>query len=75
MDDVDQELRRRGLKARLALLKLFDHSNMQVRLEAAKCSLGVAPEANQFDSLMDSITCRAEGPIRSRKNLHCPSPG
>jgi hypothetical protein len=36
MDDVDQELRRRGLKARLALVKLFDHPNMQVRLEAAK---------------------------------------
>ena len=45
MDDVDQELRRRGLQARRALLKLFDHPNMQVRLEAAKWSSGVAPEA------------------------------
>ncbi len=44
MNDVDQELRRRGLQARLALLKLFDHSNMQVRLKAAKRTLGVAPE-------------------------------
>lgn len=44
MNDVDQELRRRGLEARLALLKLFDHPNMQVRLKAAKRTLGVAPE-------------------------------
>lgn len=39
MNDVDQELRRRGLQARLALLKLFDHPNMQVRLKAAKRTL------------------------------------
>ena len=45
MNDVDQELRRRGLQARMALLRLFDHPNMQVRLEAAKWSLGIAPEA------------------------------
>ncbi len=45
MNDVDQELRKRGLQARLALLRLFDHPNVQVRLEAAKWSLGVAPEA------------------------------
>ena len=34
-----------GLAARLALLRLFDHQNMQVRLQAAKWSLGVAPKA------------------------------
>jgi hypothetical protein len=34
-----------GCKLRLALLRLFDHPNMQVRLQAAKWSLGVAPEA------------------------------
>jgi hypothetical protein len=45
MIDVDHELRRRGLQARLALLRLFDHPNMQVRLQAAIWSLGVAPEA------------------------------
>ncbi|MGH6852244.1 MAG: DUF2019 domain-containing protein [Methylocella sp.] len=45
MNEVDQELRRRGLEARLALLRLFNHPNMQVRLQAAKWSLGVAPEA------------------------------
>ncbi|MGH6840677.1 MAG: DUF2019 domain-containing protein, partial [Methylocella sp.] len=30
--------------AQLALLRLFDHPNMQVRLKAAKRTLGVAPE-------------------------------
>ncbi|QBR70677.1 hypothetical protein CU048_04605 [Beijerinckiaceae bacterium] len=45
MNEVDQELRRRGLEARMALLRLFNHPNMQVRLKAAKRSLGVAPEA------------------------------
>ncbi len=44
MNEVDQELRRRRPEARLALLKLFDHPNMQVRLKAAKRTLGVAPE-------------------------------
>jgi Domain of unknown function (DUF2019) len=44
MHAVDNELRARGTQARLALLRLFDHPNMQVRLEAAKWSLGVAPE-------------------------------
>ena len=44
MNEVDQELRRRGRDARLALLRLFDHPNMQVRLKAAKRTLGVAPE-------------------------------
>ena len=44
MNEVDQELRRRGPEARLALLRLFDHANMQVRLKAAKRTLGVVPE-------------------------------
>ncbi|QBR70675.1 hypothetical protein CU048_04595 [Beijerinckiaceae bacterium] len=45
MRAVDDELRVRGLEARRALFRLFDHENMQVRLQAAKWSLGVAPEA------------------------------
>jgi hypothetical protein len=45
MDEIDKELQRRGLEARLALVQLFNHPNMQVRLQAAKWSLGVAPEA------------------------------
>jgi hypothetical protein len=40
MHAVDNELRARGLAARLALLRLFDHPNMQVRLEAANGVLG-----------------------------------
>jgi hypothetical protein len=35
----------RGAGKRLALLRLYDHPNMQVRLTAAKRTLGVAPEA------------------------------
>lgn len=43
MDDVDHELRERGLDARLALVRLYEHRNIQVRLKAAKRTLGVAP--------------------------------
>lgn len=45
MNDVDLELRSRGREARLALQRLYDHPNIQVRLKAAKRSLAVAPEA------------------------------
>lgn len=43
MDKVDNELRQRGIGARLALQKLYTHQNMQVRLKAAVRTLGVAP--------------------------------
>ncbi|MGH6838392.1 MAG: DUF2019 domain-containing protein [Methylocella sp.] len=45
MKDVDTELHARGEDARRALQRLYDHPNMQVRLQAAKRTLGVAPEA------------------------------
>jgi hypothetical protein len=45
MNEVDQGLRRRGPEARLALLRLYDHPNMQVRVKAAIRTLGVAPDA------------------------------
>jgi hypothetical protein len=45
MNEVDQELRRRGPQARLALLRLYDHPNMQVRVKAAIRTLAVAPAA------------------------------
>ena len=45
MDRVDGELRRRGPEARLALVSLYDHANIQVRLKAAVRTLGVAPTA------------------------------
>lgn len=40
---VDTELRSRGREARLALLQLFENPTLEVRLQAALCSLGVAP--------------------------------
>lgn len=45
MDEVDHELRARGSDARLALMRLYSHPNMQVRLKAAVRTLGVAPGA------------------------------
>ena len=44
MEAVDQELRSRGREPRLALMRLYDYPNMQVRLQAATYTLGVAPE-------------------------------
>lgn len=41
---IDAELRARGREARLALMRLYDHLNAQVNLEAARYTLGVAPE-------------------------------
>jgi hypothetical protein len=43
MDQIDDELRVRGPDARLALTRLFEHPNLQVRLRAAARALGVAP--------------------------------
>jgi hypothetical protein len=42
MDAIDAELKRRGPQGRLALTKLYEHPNMQVRLQAAKCTRAVA---------------------------------
>lgn len=44
MEAIDQEFRSRGREARLALMRLYDYPNMQVRLQAATYTLGVAPE-------------------------------
>lgn len=41
--DVANELKRREGDERSALLRLFGHPNMQVRLQAAKKTLAVAP--------------------------------
>jgi hypothetical protein len=43
MKDIDDELRKRGLSSRLALTKLYTHSNLQVRLQAARLTLAIAP--------------------------------
>ena len=41
--DIGEELRARGREARLALTRLSTNRNIQVRLMAAKMTLGVAP--------------------------------
>jgi hypothetical protein len=41
---IDNELRMRGREARLALLSLYDHPNMQVRVLAVKLTVAVAPQ-------------------------------
>jgi len=43
MEQVDHELRARGREARLALMRLYDYPNMQVKLAAATYTLGVDP--------------------------------
>jgi hypothetical protein len=45
MRDVTEELKRRPGDQRSALVRLFDHPNIQVRLMAAKLTLAVAPAA------------------------------
>lgn len=43
MTDVSKELKRREGDQRILLLDLFKHPNVQVRLQAAKHTLAVAP--------------------------------
>jgi hypothetical protein len=43
MMDVSNELRSRDGDQRVQLLQLFSHPNMQVRLQAAKLTMAVAP--------------------------------
>lgn len=43
--DIEAELKSRPGDQRTALLKLYNHANMQVRLNAAHATLAVAPEA------------------------------
>ena len=45
MEAIKAELKSRDGDQRSALLTLFDHPNMQVRLKAAKATLAVAPDA------------------------------
>ncbi|MGH6838728.1 MAG: DUF2019 domain-containing protein [Methylocella sp.] len=56
MKDVDTELRARGQDARCPLQKLYDHPNMQVRLQAAKRTLAAARQAARqvIESVSDS---------------------
>jgi hypothetical protein len=45
MEAVEEALKAKYGDARSALLSLYGHSNMQVRLKAAKATLAVAPQA------------------------------
>ena|SRR5579862_2741837 len=45
MAAISNELKARGQDARRQLIPLYDHPNVQVRLQAACFSYGVAPEA------------------------------
>ncbi|HLY89371.1 MAG TPA: DUF2019 domain-containing protein [Acetobacteraceae bacterium] len=65
--EIDKELRKRGIEARLELTKLFNHPNIQVRLSAAKRSLGVARES-ALDVLRQIIK-EDFGPFRLRAGM------
>lgn len=60
MDKIDHELRARGPEARRALLRLFDHPHIQVRLKAATRSLGVLPV--QARAVLEEIAKSQEYP-------------
>ena len=45
LEEIKSELKSRPGDQRFALLPLYDHKNMQVRLKAAKATLAIAPEA------------------------------
>jgi HEAT repeat protein len=53
---LEGELKARKTDERRALLKLYNHANMQVRLKAAKATLAVAPEAarQELQAIADS---------------------
>lgn len=54
MDAITSELKSRADDQRRALVTLFEHPNMQVRLTAAKATLAVAPQAAR--QLLQAIT-------------------
>jgi Domain of unknown function (DUF2019) len=60
MNGVDSELRSRGRLARLALLRLFEHPHVQVRLKAATRALAVAPV--QARMVLEDIVASQEFP-------------
>ena len=56
MDAVENELKAREGDRRRALLPLYEHSNLQVRLKAAVATLAVEPEAarRELQAISDS---------------------
>jgi cytochrome c oxidase assembly protein Cox11 len=45
LESIESELKSRPGDQRSALLPLFNHKNMQVRVKAAKATLAIAPDA------------------------------
>src|SRR3954468_13704841 len=56
MQDVRNELKRRGGDQRRALLPLLDHANLQVRMKAAHTVLAISPACARraLESVRDS---------------------
>lgn len=59
-DAIEEELKSRTGDQRRALLALFNHPDVQVRLNAAKATLAVAPD--QARAMLERITARHRGP-------------
>jgi uncharacterized protein DUF2019 len=60
INDIEQELKRRGEDERRALASLFDHPSAQVRLNAAIATLALEPEAAR--QTLEFISDRNEYP-------------
>lgn len=57
---VEDELKRRGANERKVLLELYDHPDPQVRLNAIKATLAIAPEAGR--KALEALTRTGEYP-------------
>ncbi|MGB6536801.1 MAG: DUF2019 domain-containing protein [Xanthobacteraceae bacterium] len=60
IDPIREELKSRPGDQRRALLALFNHPDMQVRLNAAKSTLAIAPD--QARAMLERIKERRRGP-------------
>jgi hypothetical protein len=70
MNDVDDELKRRGSAARLELTRLYQHPNLQVRVKAAKRTLAVAPDDAR--KVLEALQASGEQPqaLEAGMSLH-----
>jgi hypothetical protein len=60
IDAIEEELKGRPGDQRRALLELFNHRDLQVRLNAAKATLAVAPD--EARAMLEHIKQRHRGP-------------
>ena len=60
IDAIKEELKGRPGDQRRALLTLFNHPDLQVRLKVAKATLAVAPD--QARAMLEHIAARHRGP-------------